>query len=279
MLYLSPALRNVLIGLILSYPIASNAKDTCKITYDLHTGIVHEQPVSINTDVLWNTTFYPIPEHAVTVTNAPTSFQGITTFRWTELLSYTTKVRSPSLASEAQVASISATPTPAFADSEFVLLVLGDKKNEKRQSGSVYMSAFGTITNDCTTSPIYAITNGVLTATVNGTTYTYSATAGIPYIQFAPTTIPGAITTQFTIGSGGTLTWFNAALYNGQASFCALQNGTVYAVFQENAQPEACLYIQLSLFAASSCQGLVLSSGPSGPTGLVTDRYTNFVPY
>lgn len=158
------------------------------------------------------------------------------------------------------------------------------------------MSAFGTITNDCTTSPIYAITGGVLTATVNGATYTYSTTAGIPYAQFAPTTIAGAITTQFTIGSGGILTWFNSNFFNGQvrisqgrghhlclghlltspfclqASFCALQNGTVFAVFQENAQPDGCIYIQLSLFAASSCQGLVLSSitGPTGPTGFVT---------
>lgn len=131
------------------------------------------------------------------------------------------------------------------------------------------MSAFGTITNDCTTSPIYAITNGVLTATSNGTTYTYSTEAGVPYAQFAPTTIPGAITTQFTTGGGGTLTWWNSAFFNGQASFCATQNGTVFAMFQDNAQPEGCLYIQLSLFAASSCQGLILST-ITGPTGYVT---------
>lgn len=137
MLYLTAALRNILIGPMLTYPDPVNAKHACQFTQGLHQGIVHEQPISINTNVLWNTTFYPLPEYGVTVTNAPTSFHGITTFRWTELAPYKSTVRSPSLASEAQLASISATPTSLFADSEFVLLVLGDRRNEKRQAGSV----------------------------------------------------------------------------------------------------------------------------------------------
>lgn len=126
------------------------------------------------------------------------------------------------------------------------------------------MNAFGTITSDCTTSPIYAITDGVLTATVNGTTYTYSTTAGLPYAQFAPATIPGPIVTQFIVGSGGALTWFNAAFFNGQASFCALSNGTIYSVFGQNTQPDGCLFIQLNLFAASGCQGLTYYTGATG---------------
>lgn len=141
MQYLSAALRSVLIGLILSYPDPSSAQDACQLTQDMHRGIVHEQPVSINTDVLWNTTFYPIPDHGVTVTNAPTSFHGITTFRWTELSPYTSTTRSPTLSSQAQVALTSPTPTAAFAESEFVLLVRGEKKNEKRQAGSVSTKA------------------------------------------------------------------------------------------------------------------------------------------
>lgn len=138
MLYLPAALRRIIIGLILAYPNAGAAKDACDLTQSLHRGIVHEQPVSISTDVLWNTTFYPVPGYdGVTVTNAPTSLHGVTIFRWTEFLSYATTALSPSLASQAQVASMSATPTPAYSGSEFVLVVLGDKKNERRQTGSV----------------------------------------------------------------------------------------------------------------------------------------------
>lgn len=132
----------------------------------------------------------------------------------------------------------------------------------------MYVSAAGTTTNDCTTSPIYSIANGVLSAIVNGTTYTYSTSPGVPYAQFVPSTIPGTITTAFSIGMGGALSWQNAAFSNGQASFCTMSNGTIYAVFQATA-PDGCLYIQLSLFSVSSCQNLQLSTitGPPGPTG------------
>ncbi|KAK4541500.1 hypothetical protein LTR36_007946 [Oleoguttula mirabilis] len=139
----------------------------------------------------------------------------------------------------------------------------------KRQSGSTYISANGTVTNDCTTAPVYAINNGGLTATVNGTVYTYSTSPGLPYAMFAPSTIPGSITTTFTLTGSGGLSWIDAAFYNGEASFCMLQNGTVYAVFQQNAQPNGCLYVVFTLFSVSSCQALSFATitGPSGPAG------------
>ena len=227
-------------------------------------GVIHEQAVSVNTNVLLNTTFNPLSDVAVTISNAPTSINGITTYTWTETKTYTSDRR---LSTSTTTTAIQTTPTPA--DSSFVMIVRSADLNQKRQSGSYYVSASGVISNDCTNSPIYTISpSGALTASVNGVVYTYSTSPGVPYTAFIPSTVPGTITTTFGTGANQVLTWRNAAFFNGQAAFCALGNGTVYAVFAEGAQPEGCLYIQLSLFSVSSCQGIQFSTitGPPGPT-------------
>lgn len=264
----NPELRHFVFttcALLLATPRSASAQQAClaaqrSITYR----VVYEQAVSIRTEVLSNTTFYPIPEAAVTVNNAPTSLDCLTTLRYTE--TQTVDYQDVSQSS-------SALTTPTVALNSFVLLVQAmpnqhdrRKIHAKRQSGSYYVSANGTITNDCTTSPIYTISSGVLTATVDGTTYTYSTSPGVASAMFAPSTIPGSIATYFTLGNNGVLNWMNSAFGNGQASFCALNNGTVYAVFQQGGQPDGCRFIQLTLFSVSSCQGLLLSTitGPSG---------------
>lgn len=273
MLSLTEALRKVLIGLMVCYPVLTAAEDACQLTQrQLTPRIVHEQPISINTDILTNTTFYAIPQVGITVTNAPTSFDAITTLRWTESRTSVSTKTLHSRVTTASQAYTSAAPTGTFQETTFVLVVSYENDIQKRQMGSVYIAADGTISNDCTASPIYAITAGVLTAIVKGISYTYSTSLGVPYAPFNPSTIPGPITTSFTLAAGGALTWFNPLFFNGQAQFCALSNGTVYAVFQQNAQPEGCLYITLSLFSASSCQGLALST-ITGPTGVRTKLY------
>ena len=285
----SITLRRSFLAFCLLISSVRGADDVCSI-HNQSTAplIVHEEAVSINTDVLWNTTFYAAPGLAVTITNAPTNLDLITTFRWTEpRFSQTSPKRSPSIASMLSLASAFASPTALLQDATYIMGVIegaSNKKHRKRQSGSVcilkksraqsanaeqiYMNAAGAITNDCTASPIYAISNGRLTAIANGTVYSYSTSPGLPYAMFIPSVIPGSIATTFNIGGGGALVWYNDAFYNGQASFCALNNGTIFAVFQVDAQPEGCMYIQLNMFSASSCQGLQLSTitGPTGPT-------------
>ncbi|KAK0250293.1 hypothetical protein LTS09_014574 [Friedmanniomyces endolithicus] len=230
---------------------------------------VYKQAVSINTYVQTNTTFYPIPDVGVTVSNAPTSFDGVTTFTYTNrpTTMYATGT-SPS--------TFATNPTPTVAVNRYVLTVRMDsgkqsnqRKIHQRQSGTFFVSANGTMSNDCTLSPIYAVNNGILTATVNGLVYTYSTSPGAAFEMFAPSTIPGSVTSTFSLGSTGILSWLNSGFWNGQANFCTVSNGTIFAVFQQNAQPDGCLYIQLSLFAVSSCQGLTLSTitGPPGRTG------------
>ncbi|KAI7375121.1 hypothetical protein KC328_g15627 [Hortaea werneckii] len=250
MWFINPELRSlvyVACTTLLLHPRSAASQGFCHVPPYLQT-TVYEQAVSINTEVLTNTTFFPIPEVAVTISNAPTSINGVTTFHWTKTQ---TKVDSIKVSRASSV--LTATPTIAL--------------NE--QSGTYYVNSEGSVTNDCTSSPIYSINAGQLTATVNGTVYTYSTSPGVPYAQFVPATVPGSITTTFALGGGGVLNWLNDGFYNGQASFCTLSNGTIYAVFQQDLQPPGCLFIQLSLFSVSSCQALALSTitGPTGPTG------------
>jgi hypothetical protein len=251
--------------LLLTFPSSVRSQSAClSLQAPMHQ-VVYEQPVSINTDVLFNTTFYPLPEAAITVTNAPTSYSGVTTLQWTSTFAIDETI-SPS---HHVIRSTAPSPSPTQASDTFVLVAMRPQQNHKRQSGSYYVNSDGTITNDCTSAPIYTAKNGVLTATVKGVVYTYSTSAGAGFAAFVPSTIPGSITTVFTIGANAVLQWQNPAFFNGQASFCALQNGTVYAVFAENAQPQGCLFISLSLFEVSSCQAISLATitGPPGPIG------------
>ena len=70
--------------LLLLLPRLMAAQQACQISQPLNYGTVHEQVISINTNVLFNTTFFPIANVGITIGNAPTSLDGITTFHWTE---------------------------------------------------------------------------------------------------------------------------------------------------------------------------------------------------
>ena len=271
-------------------PISVRSQSACLSPRPHIQHVVYEQAVSINTDVLYNTTFYPLPDAAITVTNAPTSYSGVTTLQWTSTI-----LENHTGSSNRITHSNAPSPIPTQAQDIFVLVAMRARQVEKRQSGSYFVSSQGTITNDCTTAPIYTARNGVLTATVNGVVYTYSTSPGVSYAPFVPSTVSGSITTSFTIGTNAVLQWQNEAFYNGQANFCAVQNGTIYAVFAQDAQPQgyrlpknvtfaskarwckssfadaicSCLFISLSLFDVSSCQAISLATitGPPGPPG------------
>jgi hypothetical protein len=261
-------LRHVFLAfadLLSTLPRPVRSQSTClSLRPPVYHQVVYQQAVSINTDVLYNTTFYPLPQAAITVSNAPTSFSGVTTLQWTSTFSGSNLGTSNRV-----VHSTAPSPSPTPAQDTFVLVAMRAHTNQKRQSGSYFVSSEGTITNDCTTAPIYTAKNGVLTATVNGVVYTYSTSSGVNYAPFVPSTVPGTISTAFSIGANAVLQWQNPAFYNGQASFCAVQNGTIYAVFAQDAQPQGCFFISLSLFDVSSCQAISLATitGPPGPVG------------
>lgn len=244
--------------MLLMFPSLIRSQSACFSLHRPARKVVYEQPVSINTDVLLNTTFHPVPEAAITVTNAPTSFDGITTLRWTSTISLPYSDFGSSTFQSASTFEYPPGPTPS--EDTFVLIAMDQRRNQKRQSGSYFVSSNGTITNDCTTSPIYTAHNGVLTATMDGVVYTYSTSPGVSAAPFVPNTVPRSIITSFSIGANAILQWQNPSFYNGQASFCALNNGTVYAVFEEAAQPDGCFFISLSLFSVSSCQAISLAT-------------------
>lgn len=219
----------------------AQCQNACVIQQPINQTIVYQQAISINTDVISNTTFYPIPQAGVTITDAPTSLNFMTTLSWSRTSPYTTT-------------SVITTPsaTPTQTDSSFVLLIMDTNSVQKRQSqNSYYVNTNGTITNDCSVAPLYAITNGVLTATVNNTAYYYSTDPGVAFAPFVPSTYVGSISTTFSASNSGMLMWSNSQFYDGQAQFCSLQNGTVYAIFQQNSAPSGCLYISLSIFSGT----------------------------
>ena len=136
---------------------------------------VYEQAVSINTFVQTSTTFNPIPEVAVTITDAPTNLDGITTFHWTS-----TSITTTSTSQYSTSSTMVQTPAPSL--NAFVLRISSADPRQtnprrlgrKRQAGAVWVAPDGLLSGDCTNSPVYSVTNGTLTALVNGTTYTYS---------------------------------------------------------------------------------------------------------
>lgn len=68
--------------LLLALPQLIAAQQAC-LQRPVSYGVIHERAVSINT------AFTPYPEAALTISNAPTSIDGVTTFTWTETKTYT----------------------------------------------------------------------------------------------------------------------------------------------------------------------------------------------
>ena len=81
----------------------------------------------------------------------------------------------------------------------------------------------------------------------NGTVAQFSATTGDAYDYFAPSTTPGDITTTFSLSNTGTLLWTSPTFFNGNALFCLLPSGIIVAVFEQGAQPTACVFIDLTI--------------------------------
>lgn len=229
----------------------------------------YQQVVSINTDVLKDGTFAPVPGHEVTATNAPTSIDTPTTLSWTT--SFTS-----GLPSAAAPAPLNVTDNSLDAASTFYLITTPKFARQKRQSGFSYVGTNGATTGSCIDAPTYSLINGQLYAFQGGVTYQYSSTPGVAYTKFVPTTQPGLITTQFSFSSGTYLSWTNNLFFNGEAQFCSTVDGTVYAVFQENGQPTGCFYIALSLFSNADCQAAASAATAAAnlpATSTIVDKY------
>ncbi|KAI5361176.1 Putative PA14/GLEYA domain-containing protein [Septoria linicola] len=145
-----------------------------------------------------------------------------------------------------------------FGSGDYYMVAIPEQVelNRRQAAAASYVAVNGTTSNDCTSAPLYRINNGSLSTTSNGVTYIYSTSPGVGSQLFLPTTTAGEINTAFSMGARGTVSWLNAAFYGGQAQFCAVANGGVYAVFSQYAYPSGCIIVQLTLFSASSCISL-----------------------
>jgi len=244
---------------LLSFYIApAVSQSSCSLQTPLAQTIIHEQVVSLQATVLTNTSFYPIPEVAVTVTNAPTSLDTLTTLSWSQTRPYTA-FNPPSASFQTSIV-----PTPSPTDeSSYVLIIQGLSSVQKRQS-PIFVGVDGATTSNCSNTPTYRLANGVLTSIINGQTYYFSTEPGVAYAPFVPSLTPGSITTYFAAANNGIVSWINSLFWNGEAQFCSTDNGTVLAIFQQNEAPEGCRFIQLS-FYNSRC---ALSADGGGPSGL-----------
>ncbi|KAJ8610157.1 hypothetical protein MRB53_038764 [Persea americana] len=225
--------------------------------------IVYEQAVSINTDITSNTTFFPIPQAPITITNAPTSYNGITTVRWTV---------EPSQSSSTVGTKSSSSAAPTSTSESFFLTAPNLGPGLKRQAFNYdYVTANGSTTDDCTKAIQYSIVNGMLAANVNGQLYYYSTTPNTAYQQFLPSAPAGSINTTFSIITNQdkkVLQWANTAFYNSLATFCATSDGTIYAVFQYNTQPSGCFFFTHSPYILRRHVNKIPST-IVGPTGLL----------
>lgn len=124
---------------------------------------------------------------------------------------------------------------------------VGAKQQRRGNAVADFVGAGGVSTTSCTDAITYTLVGGQLFAQVNGTTQQFSADGVSPYAIFVPSSTPGAITTTFSLDRTGTLLWTNGTFYNGNALFCMFSSGTIVAVFQQNAQPSGCVFINLNI--------------------------------
>lgn len=130
-------------------------------------------------------------------------------------------------------------------------LQIGGKR--RRQAAS-FVDYQGRATSNCLQATTYTLYGGQLFAQyANGTTAQFSATTGDLTTILEPKTTVGDITTTFSLSSVGTLLWNNDGFFNGAASFCILPSGDLMAVFFQGAQPESCVFVDLTV---SLCESL-----------------------
>ena len=209
---------------------------------------VIEYPIYVKTNVLTNTTFQINPDFTMTVDNAPISIDLSTV--------YTSKRTTVDM-----IYPSAGTSYSILDGSPFVLAIGSAGLSHRRRQTGTFLGTNGELTSSCAAANTYSLVNGQLFVTSNGTTEQYSTLPGTGYQSFVPSTTPGSITTTFSLGITGTLLWTSTAFFNGNALFCILSNGAVLAVFAQNAQPQGCIFIQITISDLTSC------FNPVGPTG------------
>lgn len=142
----------------------------------------------------------------------------------------------------------------AYGSTPFLLTIQSSKIGGKRRRQAVsFVDYQGRATSNCFQATTYTLYRGQLFAQyANGTTAQFSAITGDFYTVFEPRTDVGDITTTFSLSISGSLLWNNDAFFNGAALFCILPSGDLVAVFVQTAQPESCVFIDLTVSLCKS---------------------------
>lgn len=124
---------------------------------------------------------------------------------------------------------------------------------KRRRQAPSFVDYKGRSTSNCLQATTYTLFAGRLFAQyANGTTAQFSAFSGDLSTILEPRTIAGDVDTEFSVSSTGTLLWNNDDFFNGAASFCILPSGELMAIFSQGAQPESCVFVDLTVALCKS---------------------------
>lgn len=228
-----------------------DAQDAC--SKDINSIVVVKQTIHIVTSIPYDTTFEVNKNLTVTVNNAPTELDLITTFySQSTILSSANRYSFLSVNVWLILNHLDSQITmgrTSYAEGTFALVIMNSEMSSRRrrQSGS-FMGYNGRATSSCTQASVLSLSGGALSITyANGTVAQFSATSGDAYDYLIPSTTPGNITTTFSLSNTGNLLWTNSAFFNGGALFCVLPSGIIVAVFQQGTQPTSCVFIDLTI--------------------------------
>ena len=131
----------------------------------------------------------------------------------------------------------------------FALVIVTSKlaRNRRRQAGT-FVSYNGRATSSCSQASTYSLYNGQLfVQSADGSTQQFGTTSGTLFANFTSSATPGDLNTTFSLSNTGSLLWTNNAFFNGGALFCILPSGMLVAVFAQGAQPQTCVFIDLTI--------------------------------
>ncbi|KAK8103736.1 uncharacterized protein PG998_010769 [Apiospora kogelbergensis] len=136
----------------------------------------------------------------------------------------------------------------------------------RRQSLGGFVGGAGPINPaSCSDATPFNLTQGRLTSGGQAV----ATDPGVPFMAIRVTP-GGSISTTFTVVNG-ILAWYNPAFFGGQAGFCQVASGQVFATFgAPGTGPAGCGTVSVVVYRATQCQnGAIISATPTtlaGPT-------------
>ena len=251
--------RFILVLILASRIVPTVTQDACGNRNQYVTQMVLvKQAVHVKSFVPENTTISIRSDFSLAVRNAPTHLDFTTTHTRTHSTVHT--VYEKASMSVSVVSDRPATPSDFPAElvdtsAVFALEINIGERDRRRQLPSRqlpktpgYVGFDGLATTACSNASTYSLQNGQLIVQfANGSIEGYSTSGTVPYQAFIPSVFNLGISQTFSLSPSGILLWTNALFGNGNALFCVIADGTIYAVFVYGLQPPGCIFIDLTI--------------------------------